>query len=237
MIHYLFDVDGTLTDARKKIDTDFNTFFGSWIRDVRSIGNEVFVVTGADREKTLKQIGLPLYRSFNGVFQNCANQLFVMDSLIYKSKWLMSAHLRLDLSILAERSPWYKKESKNFEERVGMVNFSTVGIHATDEERKGYGAWDKATGERIKITEWLSTRHPKLEFSIGGQTSIDIHPKGKDKSQALEHMSGKTIFFGDKCMAGGNDHSIAQKADKHYQVDGWKETMNVLKIYYKEDKR
>ena len=237
MIHYLFDIDGTLTDARKKIDTDFNTFFGSWIRDVRSIGNEVFVVTGADRQKTLKQIGLPLYRSFNGVFQNCANQLFVRNSLIYESKWLMSAHLRLDLSILAERSPWYKKESKNFEERVGMVNFSTVGIDATDEERKAYGAWDKSTGERIKMADWLSMRYPKLEFSIGGQTSIDIHPKGKDKSQALKHMSGKTIFFGDKCMVGGNDHSIAQKADKHHQVDGWKETMYVLNIYYKEEKR
>ena len=145
----------------------------------------------------------------------------------------MSAHLRLDLSILAERSPWSKTANKNFEERVGMVNFSTVGIDATDKQRKAYGLWDKAQGERIKIAEWLSMRYPKLEFSVGGQTSIDIYPRGRDKSQALNHISGKTIFFGDKCGVGGNDHSIAHKADKYHQVNGWKETMLVINVYYK----
>ena len=235
MIQYLFDVDGTLTDARKQIDSEFEKFFGRWVYEEKSKGNEVFVVTGADKQKTLRQIGLPLYRLFNGVFQNCGNQLFVRNSLIYESKWQMSAHLRLDLSILAERSPWSKTANKNFEERVGMVNFSTVGIDATDNQRKAYGLWDKDANERVKMTEWLSMRYPKLEFSIGGQTSIDIHPKGKDKSQALEHMSGKTIFFGDKCMAGGNDYSIAHKADKHHQVNGWKETKYVLNIYYKDN--
>ena len=233
MINYLFDVDGTLTDPTKPIESDFKKFFGEWVNEVKSQGDEVFIVTGADKQKTLKQIGLPLYRLFDGVFQNCGNQLFVRNSLIYESKWQMPAHLRLDLMILSEKSPWYKTANKNFEERIGMVNFSTVGIDANDEQRKAYGLWDKATGERIKMAEWLSMRYPKLEFSIGGQTSMDIHPKGKDKSQALQQMSGKTIFFGDKCMAGGNDYSIAQKADKYHQVNGWKETMLVINVYYK----
>ena len=234
MTHYLFDVDGTLTDSRQQIDSDFKKFFGEWVNEVKSKGDEVFIVTGADKQKTLKQIGLPLYRLFNGVFQNCANQLFVRNRLVYESKWQMPAHLRLDLMILSEKSRWFKMANKNFEERIGMVNFSTVGVDATEEQRQAYRIWDEATGERIKMTEWLSMRYPKLEFSIGGQTSIDIHPKDKDKSQALQHMSGKTIFFGDKCMVGGNDYAIAQKADKYHQVDGWKETMYVLNIYYKD---
>jgi len=232
MIQFLFDVDGTLTNPREPMNPKFAKYFGEWIAETQSKGHEVFIATGADRQKTLRQIGLPMYRLMNGVFQNCANQLFVRNSTIYQSPWSISAHLRLDLLILAEKSPWYKKGITNIEERVGMVNFSTVGIKADPQRRKAFGLWDKQTNERGKIIEWLSMRYPKLEFVSGGQTSIDIYPRGKDKSQALTHMTGKTIFFGDKCFEGGNDHTIAKKADKYHQVEGWKETMLVIRSYY-----
>ena len=54
----------------------------------------------------------------------------------------------------------------------------------------------------------------------------------KDKSQVLNHLKEKTVFFGDKCEQGGNDHTIAHGADKFHQVNGWKETMFVIGSYY-----
>ena len=39
---YIFDVDGTLTPSRKKIDPDFLIFFNSF-----ALANEVYLVTGA----------------------------------------------------------------------------------------------------------------------------------------------------------------------------------------------
>ena len=232
MISYLFDVDGTLTNPREPVNPEFSKFFGSWVSDVQSNGDEVFLVTGSDKPKTLEQVGVPLYRLMDGVYQNCGNQLFVRNSLIYESKWTISAHLRLDLLILADQSPWFGKAEQNIEERTGMANFSTIGRTATQKQRKAYALWDEATNERRENAEWLSLRYPKLQFDVGGEISTDIYPKGRDKSQVLRHMKGKTVFFGDKCKEGGNDHAIAHQATKHHQVDGWRETMFVIGSYY-----
>ena len=232
MTHFLFDVDGTLTNPREPINPKFARFFGEWVVQTQQAGNEVFLVTGSDKKKTVQQIGTPMYRLMDGVYQNCGNQLYIRNSLIYESKWAISAHLRLDLLILAERSPWFGKAKENIEERKGMANFSTIGRTATPEQRKAYALWDNATNERKKNAEWLSLRYPRLQFDVGGEISTDIYPKGKDKSQVISHMKDDTVFFGDKCDKGGNDYTISRKATKYHQVNGWKETMFVTRSYY-----
>ena len=89
-------------------------------------------------------------------------------------------------------------------------------------------------GEREKIVSCLSLRYPKLEFSIGGEISIDIYPRGKNKSQALLDMTGKTIFFGDRCDPNGNDFPISSKSDVCHHVSGWKETDKILRDKYND---
>jgi len=233
MIHYLFDVDGTLTPARGTMDRGFKQYFGRWVNRVRRQGGEVFLVTGSDKPKTVQQIGTDLYRCVNGVYQNGGNQLYVRNNVIKQEEWRMGIHLHLDLLLVLDKSRWAGTAGVNLEERVGMVNFSTVGRDATPKQRKTYYEWDKSHGERKKIADWLSNRYPKLEFAIGGEVSIDIFPKGKDKSQALKDMTGETIFFGNNCNMGGNDHSIAMQSDKYHQVDNWKETKYIINSYYR----
>ena len=53
---FLFDVDGTLTPSRQKIDKEFSKFFSNFCKK-----NEVFLVTGSDRDKTIQQLGKTLY--------------------------------------------------------------------------------------------------------------------------------------------------------------------------------
>ena len=53
MTKFLFDVDGTLTDARKPIDSDFKEFMFRFIER-----HHCAIVTGSDRPKTVEQIGL-----------------------------------------------------------------------------------------------------------------------------------------------------------------------------------
>ena len=36
--------------------------------------------------------------------------------------------------------------------------------------------------------------------AVGGEISIDIYPKGKNKAQILKDLKGPVIFFGDKCQ-------------------------------------
>ncbi len=106
MKHFLFDVDGTLTPARSKIDKKFKKFFADWTTFQKEEGNEVFLVTGSDKEKTVEQIGIDLYRHMNGVYQNSGNQLFVRNSLIKQSNWQISAHLMWVEPIRLRKRPW-----------------------------------------------------------------------------------------------------------------------------------
>ena len=56
--HYIFDVDGTLTPSRQKMDEDFSRFFLHFCTM-----NSVYLVTGSDREKTLEQVGSLIYKT------------------------------------------------------------------------------------------------------------------------------------------------------------------------------
>lgn len=232
LVNFLFDIDGTLTEPRGKMNEDFRRRFGTWVTLQRESGNSVYFVTGSDKDKTVEQIGTALWRHVNGSYQNCGNQLYKRGRLIKESNWQMTAHLHLDLLILAERSPWYNKADKKIEERIGMVNFSTLGRDASVKLRKSYFEWDKAAGERKSNAEWLSLRYPKLDFSIGGEISTDIYPKGKDKSQVLDDLCGRSIFFGDSCNEGGNDHTIAHSCDHFHQVLNWKDCDYIMRSYY-----
>ena len=58
MKHYIFDVDGTLTPSRGKIDTGFLNFFNEFVEE-----NNVYLATGSDAPKTIEQIGQPLFNS------------------------------------------------------------------------------------------------------------------------------------------------------------------------------
>ena len=70
-----------------------------------------------------------------------------------------------------------------------------------------------------------------IDVSIGGEISIDIYPKGKDKSQAvntIRQLHGLPIvFMGDKMGPNGNDYPAARAlkgADTACQVENWQMT-------------
>jgi len=47
-----------------------------------------------------------------------------------------------------------------------------------------------------------------MTYSIGGQISFDVMPKGWDKTYCLRFLKNydEIYFFGDKTYEGGNDH-------------------------------
>merc|ERR1711918_168528 len=77
-----------------------------------------------------------------------------------------------------------------------------------------FNAYDKEHGVRPKMVKVLQEEFKDfgLAFSIGGQISFDVFPKGWDKTYALQFVENEGFeeihFFGDKTDKGGNDYEI-----------------------------
>lgn len=234
-ICFLFDVDGTLTEARQPMEEDFASFFESWIAN-----KNVYLVSGSDLPKIREQIPSKVLNKCKGVFSCMGNELWQKDQndnlcQVYRNKLGLPKEIKSWLNEKIKDSEFERKQPPHFEFRSGMVNFSVVGRGASAALRRYYYEWDEGKIERKIIAEEFNELFREkygLEALIGGQTSLDIQKVGKDKSQILDHLNfEKYIFLGDRCFEGGNDYSISLKVDEACQVTDYKHTKKLLESY------
>lgn len=131
------------------------------------------------------------------------------------------------------------KRGTFIEFRNGLINICPIGRNCTQEERMAFFAYD----EEHKIRETFVAACQKeftdmgLHFSIGGQISFDVFPKGWDKTFCLGLVDKyrEIHFFGDKTSPGGNDYEIYEDPRTiGHRVTSPDDTMKQLKdIFYK----
>jgi len=88
------------------------------------------------------------------------------------------------------------------------------------------------TTEFIKITDRFVEKFSNMQAVVGGETGIDIFPKGSDKSQILVDFDDKdyVYFFGDRMDPDGNDYPLkialmkSSIANRCVEVEGWQDT-------------
>ena len=224
---FIFDVDGTLTPSRQVINDEFAEFFDIFCRN-----NDVYLVTGSDKEKTIEQIGETIYNRCKRVYQCNGNDVWQGEDNIHTNEWTLPELARTFLISCEYESDFSIRTGNHIEERPGMVNFSVVGRNATVKQRKEYVDFERHNNERKKIADAFNMMFPDLQANIGGETGLDIGPKGADKSQILGDFKGSEVyFFGDAMHEGGNDYAlkIANKYGKNFQVKDWKDTWEKLK--------
>ena len=243
---FLFDVDGTLTPAKSRVDNKFSKQFLNWM-----VNKEVYIVSGGSFVRIIDQLGLDIVGKTSGVFA-CMGNIFYRQvdninptgfddwQIVYENKFKAPRGLYKDLCAAVEESGYYTKTGNHYEERVGMVNFSIVGRNANEKERKEYADYDSEYNERAKIVEKLKQKYDRLDFVIGGAVSIDIFKIGSDKSQVIDRyfeeaiQSNKIVFVGDRIEFPGNDYSLATSLQQHqngsvYEVEKWEDTAELLK--------
>ena len=231
MNKFVFDVDGTLTPSRGTIDPAFKEYFNEFCRS-----NQVFLVTGSDKPKTVEQIGEDTYNLCHTVYQCNGNDVWQSKKHLYTNEWRIPDNARDWLTDRLTTSDFPKRTGLHFEHRPGMVNFSIVGRNANAQERAHYVKWDKDTDERNDIAAVFNSIFTDLEAKVGGETGIDISPKGFDKSQVIKDFDKEdnTWFFGDAMHEGGNDLPLALVVKHSRHVTNWKQTWEYLQILQDE---
>lgn len=229
MTTFLFDVDGTLTDARKPIDPDFKEFMFEFINQ-----HHCAIVTGSDRPKTVEQIGLDLTNTFHKVYHCSGNHVFVGNQEHHKNTWKLTEEQYKFLEQELDRFNYPEMTGNHIEQRTGTANFSICGRNADWEQRARYAEWEKHNKAREQVALAFNERFDDVVAQVAGETSVDIFPVGCDKGQVLnDYKDSQTIFFGDNCFPGGNDHSAAQASTHYHQIDnGYKQTWEILKNRY-----
>jgi len=233
-MNYIFDIDGTLTPSRLRIDPEFETFFLEWMK-----GKDVYLVTGSDKDKTIEQVGEKIWTNAKRAYQSCGNAVYENGKLIEKKDFIPPTDLINMLHDYLRASDWQHHHGNHIEERIGLLNYSTVGRNCDQSSRNAYYDWDRISGERLMLCKMIENEWPELEASVGGQISIDIYPKGQNKAQVLGDILGPITFFGDKCQPGGNDFPIVDRLKQLnestnlsctiHEVKDYKDTWEVLK--------
>ena len=216
-----------MTPARKSIELKFLDFFSKFIKV-----NDVYLVTGSDREKTLEQVTPYIYNLCTRVYNCSGSDAYEGSENVYRDDWEMPSDVlrHLENELLFSKFP--VRNGLHIETRPGGVNFSILGRNnPCFVEREEYTKWDDATGERVEIARRLKLKFPDLEVNIGGQTGLDLGPKGSNKSQILRDFSedDQLYFFGDMMEEGQNDYPLAKAVQEwggySHSVDDWKDTI------------
>ena len=207
-VKYIFDVDGTLTPSRTRINPDFEKWFIDFCNK-----NECYIATGSDYDKTLEQLGDDVMMAITRSYNCSGNSQWEKGVEVYKSDWRLPAHCEKWLETVLEQSKFPLRTGNHIEHRTGQCNFSIPGRGGlTLGERQMYVDWDKEHNERETIaTEFneLFQEENNVIALVAGETGLDIIQVGCDKAQIAKDFNyGEVMFFGDMMEPGGNDYPL-----------------------------
>lgn len=240
----LFDVDGTLTVARKRIEPEMDEFMKKLRKKI-----VVGVVGGSDLEKQKEQIGEDVTDTYDYSFSENGLLAYKNGNEIHSGSFIkhlgeqkMQKLINFMLKYLSEIELPVKRGTF-IEWRRGMLNVSPIGRACSRTERNEFEIFDKEHKIRPKMVDILNEKFGEgteygLKFSIGGQISFDIFPIGWDKTYCLQFVENEGYeeihFFGDKTYEGGNDYEIFKdKRVVGHSVKSWKETKDICtKLFF-----
>ena len=175
----MFDVDGTLTPARKAVEPHIKAFLGALRAHVTTA-----MVGGSDLPKQTEQLGEDVLHMFDYVFPENGLKAYQGGALIGETSFLnhlgearLKALVNFVLAYLS-RLDIPKKRGTFIEFRTGMLNVSPIGRNCSQAERDEFERYDHEHKVRAAMIAALQAEFPDygLKYSIGGQISFDVFP-------------------------------------------------------------
>ena len=257
----LFDVDGTLTEARKPIQK-------AMLKALRELSrhSEIGFLTGSGLEYIKEQLwpalADPIIRQ-NCHLLPCNGTEYIIpygdEEIIfnYMSKEYMNESIGNNnfqklmnmLCVLQGRIVQEHSElplTGNFvQNRGSMINWCPIGRNALPPDREVFKALDKIEGIRNKylsiLKKYILSEEIDVTVKLGGNTSFDIFPTGWDKTFALNHFDNNNWIFwfvGDRCSPTGNDYEIfsaLKDTGRAFEVGSPEETVDIIDFHILRD--
>lgn len=249
----LLDMDGTITPARKHIEYNVSIVLTDLTRYAK-----IGIVSGSDIQYILEQCGNYFIQNKFAhqvdLLPCNGTKFYTYESNISKYIETFSVSMKEEISELLYRdlvSSICKAQSKlvktidipisgNFiSYRGSTINWCPIGRQVSFNERETFSKnknKDLIRLEAIKDMwsnlDYFKELNDKIEVALAGQTSIDIFPKGWDKTFALKHFQDKNVYFiGDRCEKGGIDYHIYEALKPYgrsFKTSGPKQTVEIL---------
>lgn len=202
---WLFDIDGVLCEPQQTISQAVTNA----LNGIDPSGKSIFLVTGNTYTKAVDMAG-----NWQ-IFANNADELREDGALVWQDTETppLPKGLQGALNCAHYGTPLKNFGNNSIEWRgPRFVNYCPIGRFATKKQRSTHKtSWREGVMEFLSVIEGI-------EYSIGGQVSVDIYSKGADKSRAGKWLNdnGYTFtFIGDKTSPGGNDYPLAEYCRLH----------------------
>ncbi len=252
----LFDMDGTLTEPRKRMKWEIVNV----LHDLQKSGIEIGIVTGSDLNYVKQQCeilfdvcpvncfdihylpcnGTKYYKmtasGFQPVYEND------MRNKVAEGPWRDLNKLLLQMQSTIALSYDIPLAGNYISYRGSMINWCPIGRSAVESDRELWVELDKSQGIR---EQWFKIARHSLNnkglsdivIKFGGETSFDIYPRGWDKTYAFNNFKDydKIYFIGDRCGPLGNDKEAYDLAGSlGYHTNGPSQTVEIIKNIIKE---
>lgn len=227
-----FDVDGTLTEKRTKINAENRAFLSELAKKynllIVSSGNCPRIYAQLDEfpVEILGNFGLQRSKIVDGKL------VIVHEHRVEINKTEFLARI----AYLREKYGYaeYKGESVEFHPS-GMATFSLLGTQASIEEKL---AFDPDRKKRMVMYEEVKALFPEYDVYVGGSTSFDFGDKRHNKYTAIKayaeengYAVDEILYIGDETHEGGGDYPVFASEIEAVKIENYKllkETLSFL---------
>lgn len=234
---YVFDLDDTLAESKQAIGPQIAHELVNLVKHAH-----VAILTGGQYQQVRSQVLEQLPKSIADRIDvySCSGSQYRVDGRNIITDMIPAKQrerIRNLIELVAiEQGVWCENPVGDIiEDRLAQITFSALGQKASPVAKSG---WDRDKVKRQNLVNRLQVLMPEFEFRIGGSTSIDVTPKGRDKAYGMnkyiEHTGfnpAEIVYVGDSFSNSGNDFPVISTGVFCIETSGWQHTLKLMRMF------
>ena len=227
-----FDLDGTLTPPRSKLDDENRA-----ILDKLSKKYKIIMVGAGNAPRIYNQLGgypIDIIGNYGMQYAEYNAESGEIDIVFDEVRPCDRAHMEERVTAMREKYGFCEFAGDNVEyHSSGCVTFPILGTKAKAEDKL---AFDPDRSKRRAIYDDICKVFSDYTVFVGGSSSFDMAPFPFDKAYALSKYCAdhgiahsEVVYIGDDYGPGGNDESVYKSDFNYLTIDNYLDFPEVVK--------